>query len=115
MALFDRFAPPPVPPSSAPRTRLHFIDSLQSPRAVVGRTGTAADAADHNPGRFDHSAGIDRLLHGHVIDFLQFHWPWLDPLFRGGYFPSFNVADAAITLGAVCLVLDELLRVRRGR
>jgi signal peptidase II len=58
---------------------------------------------------------IDRLLHGYVVDFLQFHWPWLEPLFRGGYFPSFNVADAAITLGAVCLVLDELLRVRRTR
>jgi signal peptidase II len=58
---------------------------------------------------------IDRLLHGHVIDFLQFHWRWLEPLFRGGYFPSFNLADAAITLGAVCLVLDELLRVRRSR
>ena len=58
---------------------------------------------------------IDRLLHSYVVDFLQFHWPWLEPLFRGGYFPSFNVADAAITLGAVCLVLDELLRVRRAR
>jgi signal peptidase II len=58
---------------------------------------------------------IDRMLHGYVVDFLQFHWPWLEPLFRGGYFPSFNVADAAITLGAVCLVLDELLRVRRAR
>jgi signal peptidase II len=58
---------------------------------------------------------IDRLLHGYVVDFLQFHWPWLEPLFRGGYFPSFNIADAAITLGAVCLVLDELLRVRRAR
>lgn len=57
---------------------------------------------------------VDRLLHGHVIDFLQFHWDFLAPMFPGGYFPSFNVADAAITVGAVCLVLDELLRVRRG-
>lgn len=57
---------------------------------------------------------IDRLLHGHVIDFLQFRFGFLEPMFRGGYFPSFNLADAAITLGAVCLVLDELLRVRRG-
>ena len=56
----------------------------------------------------------DRLLRGHVIDFLQFHFSWLQPVFPGGYFPSFNVADSAITLGAVCLVLDELLRVRRG-
>ena len=57
---------------------------------------------------------IDRLLHGYVIDFLQFHWGWLAPLFAGGYFPSFNVADGAITLGAACLILDELLRVRRS-
>ena len=56
---------------------------------------------------------IDRLLHGHVIDFLQFHWSWLAPMFPGGYFPSFNVADSAITLGAVCLIIDELRRVRR--
>jgi signal peptidase II len=58
---------------------------------------------------------IDRLLHGHVIDFLQFHWGWLAPLFAGGYFPSFNLADSAITLGAICLILDELLRVQRTR
>jgi signal peptidase II len=50
---------------------------------------------------------IDRLLHGYVVDFLQFHW-------RGWYFPAFNVADSAITVGAVCLILDELLRVRRS-
>ena len=56
---------------------------------------------------------LDRLLHGHVVDFLQFRFGWLEPLFAGGYFPSFNVADAAITLGAACLVVDELIRVRR--
>jgi signal peptidase II len=58
---------------------------------------------------------IDRLLHGYVVDFLQFHWGWLAPMFPGGYFPSFNLADSAITAGAVGLILDELLRVRRGR
>ena len=51
---------------------------------------------------------IDRVLHGYVVDFLQFHW-------GSAYFPSFNVADSAITIGAVLLILDELLRVRRGR
>ena len=51
---------------------------------------------------------IDRLLHGHVIDFIQVHA-------GGWYFPSFNVADSAITVGAVLLILDELLRVRRSR
>lgn len=58
---------------------------------------------------------VDRLLHGHVIDFLQVHWGFLAPVFHGGYFPSFNIADAAITAGAVGLIVDEILRVRRGR
>jgi signal peptidase II len=57
---------------------------------------------------------IDRALHGYVVDFLQFRIPVLEPVFRGGYFPSFNLADSAITLGAMLLVLDELRRVRRG-
>jgi signal peptidase II len=51
---------------------------------------------------------IDRLLHGYVIDFIQVHW-------RGAYFPAFNVADSAISIGAALLILDELLRVRRSR
>ena len=51
---------------------------------------------------------IDRVLYGYVVDFLDFHW-------RGWHFPAFNVADSAITIGAACLILDELLRVRRGR
>lgn len=49
---------------------------------------------------------IDRLLHGYVVDFIQLHH-------RGWYFPSFNVADSAITIGAACLILDEIRRVRR--
>jgi signal peptidase II len=36
-------------------------------------------------------------------------------VFAGGHFPAFNIADAAITVGAACLILDELLRVRRSR
>jgi signal peptidase II len=57
---------------------------------------------------------IDRLIHGYVVDFLQFHWRWLAPLFPGGYFPAFNIADSAITVGAGLLILDELLRVRHS-
>jgi signal peptidase II len=57
---------------------------------------------------------IDRALHGYVVDFLQFRFALLEPVFRGGYFPSFNVADSAITLGAVLLIVDEIRRVRRG-
>jgi len=51
---------------------------------------------------------VDRLMHGYVVDFLDFHA-------GGWHFPAFNVADSAITLGAACLILDELLRVRRER
>lgn len=51
---------------------------------------------------------IDRSMHGYVVDFLDFHY-------AAWHFPAFNVADAAITVGAVCLVLDELLRVRHSR
>jgi signal peptidase II len=58
---------------------------------------------------------VDRLLHGYVVDFLQFRFGFLEPIFHGGFFPSFNLADSAITLGAACLILDELLRVRRSR
>jgi signal peptidase II len=52
---------------------------------------------------------IDRLLHGYVVDFIQVHWN------HRWYFPAFNIADSAITVGAGLLILDELLRVRRGR
>ena len=58
---------------------------------------------------------IDRVVHGYVVDFLDFHWNWLAPMFPGGHFPAFNVADSAISIGAVCLILDELRRVRQGR
>jgi signal peptidase II len=57
---------------------------------------------------------IDRLVHGYVVDFLQFRFSVLQPVFPGGYFPSFNLADSAITLGAMCLIVDELIRVRRS-
>lgn len=42
----------------------------------------------------------DRIVHGHVVDFILVHWQdtW--------YFPAFNVADSAITVGAVLLILD---------
>lgn len=58
---------------------------------------------------------IDRLLHGYVVDMLDFHWGFLSPLFPGGHFPAFNVADMGITAGAIGLILDEILRVRRSR
>jgi signal peptidase II len=58
---------------------------------------------------------IDRVMHGYVIDWLDFHFSFLSGVFHGGHFPAFNIADAGITLGAICLILDEILRVRRTR
>jgi signal peptidase II len=49
---------------------------------------------------------IDRLRLGYVVDFLQVHW-------QQHYFPAFNVADSAITVGAGCLLLDAFLNSRR--
>ena len=51
---------------------------------------------------------IDRIWHGYVVDFIQVHW-------HTSYFPAFNVADSAISVGAALLVLDELRRVLRSR
>ena len=50
---------------------------------------------------------IDRLMYGHVVDFLDFHWAGL------GHFYAFNVADMAISLGAMLFIYDELRRVNR--
>lgn len=51
---------------------------------------------------------IDRLRLGHVVDFVQVHW-------GNSYFPAFNVADSAISIGAVFVVLDALLEAQRER
>ncbi|HEX5364843.1 MAG TPA: signal peptidase II [Gallionella sp.] len=49
---------------------------------------------------------IDRIAYGYVVDFLSFHWDT-------HYFPAFNLADSAITLGAALLILDSLRPVHR--
>jgi signal peptidase II len=46
---------------------------------------------------------IDRIIYGHVIDFIDFyynHWHW----------PAFNLADSAISIGAVMLLIDAFWR-----
>ena len=51
---------------------------------------------------------VDRVWHGHVVDYVLFHLPsWS--------FAVFNLADAFITVGAVLVVLKEFLAWRRGR
>ena len=49
---------------------------------------------------------IDRVIYGHVVDFLDFY-------LHNYHWPAFNVADCGITIGAVLLIVDELRRVRR--
>ncbi len=51
---------------------------------------------------------IDRVLHGQVTDFIQVYW-------RTWSYPAFNVADSAITVGAVTLIFFSLFAGRRGR
>jgi signal peptidase II len=51
---------------------------------------------------------IDRLEHGYVVDFVLAHW-------GDAYFAAFNVADAAISIGAGLVILDALLESRRER
>jgi signal peptidase II len=50
---------------------------------------------------------IDRIRLGFVVDFIHFHWDH-------AYFPAFNVADSAITVGAACLLLDALFEPKRS-
>ena len=49
---------------------------------------------------------IDRLMHGHVIDFIQWHW-------QEHYWPAFNLADSAIVAGAIGIALFGLLDGKR--
>lgn len=49
---------------------------------------------------------IDRQLHGHVVDFIQWHW-------RDYYWPAFNLADAAIVGGAVGIFVFGLFQGRK--
>ncbi len=51
---------------------------------------------------------IDRLRIGHVVDFILAHW-------HGSYFPAFNVADSAITVGAALLLVDAWLESRGSK
>jgi len=50
---------------------------------------------------------IDRVVYGHVVDFLLFYW-------KDWYYPAFNVADMGIVCGAILLVADEFLKSRKS-
>jgi len=51
---------------------------------------------------------IDRIAYGHVVDFISVHW-------GNSYFPAFNIADSAITLGAIMMALDVVREIRDDR
>jgi signal peptidase II len=51
---------------------------------------------------------IDRLYIGRVVDFIHVHW-------GRAYFPAFNIADSAITIGAVVLLIDAFLETRAAK
>jgi signal peptidase II len=44
---------------------------------------------------------VDRFLHGHVIDFLDFYW-------RSHHWPAFNIADSAICVGVAMLMIETI-------
>ena len=71
---------------------LVWLRSLASPWATVG-IGLIVGGAVGNV--------IDRLRFGAVVDFLDFHW-------AGWHFPAFNVADSAITIGVIMILLQGL-------
>ena len=50
----------------------------------------------------------DRVALGYVVDFISVHY-------RGWYFPAFNIADSAITVGAACMLLDSFLSRPKSR
>jgi len=49
---------------------------------------------------------IDRVIHGYVVDFIHAHW-------GAAYFPAFNIADSAITVGAALMIFDAFREKRR--
>jgi signal peptidase II len=51
---------------------------------------------------------FDRFLYGHVVDYILFHTETWS-------FAVFNLADSFITIGAGCVILDELLQAKAAR
>jgi len=51
---------------------------------------------------------IDRFLLGYVVDFLDFY-------VKDSHFPAFNIADSAITIAAILLVMDFFIVLKKGK
>jgi len=67
--------------------KTHFLEALSLSLILGGAIGNL----------------YDRLVYGHVVDFLQFHW------LQSWYFPAFNVADSAITIGVILMLLESFI------
>ncbi|NLV32291.1 MAG: signal peptidase II [Acidobacteria bacterium] len=52
---------------------------------------------------------VDRVARGFVVDFVEFH------IRQSFYWPNFNVADSAITVGVVLLLFDSLRNPAAGK
>ena len=81
---------------------IHWLRSLDARRQKLLATGLALVLG----GALGNA--IDRMRFGYVVDFIHAHW-------NQAYFPAFNVADAAISIGAALIILDALLDWRRDR
>jgi signal peptidase II len=68
----------------------HIVTQYQMNKLVLAEVAVFAGAVSNS---------IDRFIHGGVIDFITFHY-------NNWYFPSFNVADIAITLGVMCMIIQ---------
>ena len=78
---------------------LRRLDSRAQPLQCAGLSLIAAGAVGNL---------IDRLRLGYVEDFVHVHW-------GSASFPSFNVADSCITVGAGLIILESILEARRSR
>lgn len=81
---------------------IHWLRSLDGVRQKLLATGLALVLG----GALGNV--IDRIRFGYVVDFIHAHW-------NQAYFPAFNVADSAISIGAALIILDALLDWRRSR
>ncbi|BES69978.1 signal peptidase II [Marinobacter nanhaiticus D15-8W] len=50
----------------------------------------------------------DRVIHGYVVDFIHFYW-------NQYHFPAFNLADTAITVGAIMMIVDLFRKPQEQR
>ncbi|MDI9335838.1 MAG: signal peptidase II [Gammaproteobacteria bacterium] len=58
---------------------------------------------------------IDRIFFGKVLDFIDFHAPWLRFVFASGHFPIFNLADVFINMGVALVIVSEISKSKLTR